>query len=59
MANFRFVEGCMEKVNMGYDKEKAVESTVKALFTGQSTAIPVRCFLFFSTLLDYFQHLGA
>ena len=47
MANFRFVEGCMEKVNMGYDKEKAVESTVRELFTGQSTAIPVRCFYFF------------
>ncbi|RMX51704.1 hypothetical protein pdam_00008141 [Pocillopora damicornis] len=36
----RFVEGCMEKVNMGYDKEKAVESIVRELFTGQSTAIP-------------------
>lgn len=32
---------------MGYDKEKAVESIVRELFTGQSTAIPVRCFLFF------------
>ena len=32
---------------MGYDKEKAVESTVRELFTGQSTAIPVRCFYFF------------
>ena len=47
----------MEKVNMGYDKEKAVESIVRELFTGQSTAIPVRFFLFFFTLLDYFQHL--
>lgn len=34
MVNFRFVEGCMEKVNMGYDKEKVVESIVREFFIG-------------------------
>ena len=38
---FRFVDTCMDLMNQGMDKEEAIENTVKTLFTGNTTTIPV------------------
>ena len=38
---FRFVDTCMELMNQGMNKEEAIENTVKTLFTGNTTTIPV------------------
>lgn len=38
---FRFVDTCMDLMNQGMNKEEAIENTVKTLFTGNTTTIPV------------------